>query len=232
MNNSVQRTESTHSRRPLVIAPSLLAANFANLATDIRRVAGASDWLHLDIMDGHFVPNITFGPDVVRAVHGETDLTLDVHLMIEKPERHLEAFAAAGADVLTVHVETCPHLHRTLQMIKQLGCRAGVALNPHTPVTMIEHVLESTDLVLLMTVNPGFGGQHFLPEVLPKIEQLSALLERSGRANDVDVQVDGGINAQTAASVVTAGSNVLVAGSFVFGADDPLAAIRALRQVG
>lgn len=231
MNDAVRATGSTQRRRPLVIAPSLLAANFAALATDVGRVADASDWLHLDIMDGHFVPNITFGPDVVRAVHGETDLTLDVHLMIEKPERHLEAFAEAGADVLTVHVEACPHLHRTLQMVRQLGCRSGVALNPHTPVSMIEHALESTDLVLLMTVNPGFGGQRFLPEVLPKIEQLSDLLQRSGRADDVDVQVDGGITAETAASVVRAGANVLVAGSFVFGAEDPTKAIRALRQV-
>lgn len=216
-------------RRPVLLAPSILAADFARLGDEVARVAAGSDWLHLDVMDGHFVPNITFGPDVVAAMRNVTDLPLDVHLMIERPEQHLKSFAAAGADVLTVHAEACTHLHRTVQMIKDLGCQAGVALNPHTPVAMVEHVLGSIDLVLLMTVNPGFGGQRFLPEVLPKIDKLMELLETAGRAEAVDVQVDGGINAETATDVRGRGANVLVAGSYVFGAEDPIDALARLR---
>src|SRR5690625_688343 len=189
------------SRRPLLLAPSILAANFVRLAEDVERVASASDWLHLDVMDGHFVPNITFGQDVVKAIDKVTDLFLDVHLMIERPELHIDSFVAAGADGVTVHAETCPHLHRTLQSIRQLDCRAGVALNPHTPVSIVEHVLDNVDLVLLMTVNPGFGGQRFLPEVLPKIEQVAEMLERRGLTDTVDIQVDGGINEETAGAV-------------------------------
>lgn len=214
--------------KPLVLAPSLLAADFARLAEEIARVESESDWLHLDVMDGHFVPNITFGPELVRAVRRVTGLPLDVHLMIEQPERHLAAFAEAGADMLTVHVETCPHLQRTVQQIRELGCRPGVALNPHTPLETIRYVLEDVDLVLLMTVNPGFGGQKFISNVIPKVRRLAAWLRLTRRF--VHIQVDGGINPETAPAVVAAGANVLVAGSAVFGAPDPLAALRTLRE--
>ncbi|OUM91716.1 MAG: ribulose-phosphate 3-epimerase [Firmicutes bacterium ZCTH02-B6] len=213
--------------QPLLLAPSLLSADFARLSEEIARVQPEADWLHLDVMDGHFVPNITFGPDLVRAVRDVTRLPLDVHLMIEEPDRHLEAFARAGADRLTVHVEACPHLQRTLQHIRDLGCRAGVALNPHTPLENIRYVLEDVDLVLLMTVNPGFGGQKFLPAVLPKVKRLAAWLRLGGR--QIHIEVDGGINTETAPLVVAAGANVLVAGSAVFGAPDPVAVLRALR---
>jgi len=218
------------SSQPLVLAPSLLSADFARLAEEIARVEPEADWLHLDVMDGHFVPNITFGPDLVRAVRSVTRLPLDVHLMIEEPDRHLEAFARAGADILTVHVEACPHLQRTLQHIRDLGCRAGVALNPHTPLDNIRYVLDDVDLVLLMTVNPGFGGQKFLPAVLPKVRRLAAWLRLGGRR--IHIEVDGGINTETAPLAVEAGANVLVAGSAVFGAQDPRAVLRALRAVG
>ncbi|HEY8497171.1 MAG TPA: ribulose-phosphate 3-epimerase [Limnochordales bacterium] len=218
------------SSQPLVLAPSLLSADFARLAEEIARVEPEADWLHLDVMDGHFVPNITFGPDLVRAVRSVTRLPLDVHLMIEEPDRHLEAFARAGADILTVHVEACPHLQRTLQHIRDLGCRAGVALNPHTPLDNIRYVLDDADLVLLMTVNPGFGGQKFLPSVVPKVRRLAAWLRLTARRTHIEV--DGGINTETAPLVVAAGANVLVAGSAVFGAPDPRAVLRALRAAG
>lgn len=214
--------------KPLVLAPSLLAADFARLAEDIARVESEADWLHLDVMDGHFVPNITFGPDLVRAVRRSTRLPLDVHLMIADPDRHLAAFADAGADILTVHVETCPHLQRTLQQIRDLGCRPGVALNPHTPLESIRYVLDDVDLVLLMTVNPGFGGQRFLPGVLPKVRRLAAWLRRTGR--QVHIEVDGGINPDTAPLATAAGADVLVAGSAVFGAPDPCAMLQTLRR--
>jgi len=210
------------------IAPSILSANFAKLEEEIRDVErGGADYIHVDIMDGHFVPNITIGPLVVEAVRPVTTLPLDVHLMIEQPDRYIPAFAKAGADYLSVHVEACPHLHRTIHFIKEHGVKAGVVLNPHTPVSMIEHVLDDVDLVLLMTVNPGFGGQKFIPSVLPKITRVAQLVKE--RNLQMEIEVDGGVNAQTARLCIEAGANVLVAGSAVYGATDRAAAIRAIR---
>lgn len=217
------------SGKPVILAPSLLAADFARLAEDIAAVEADSDWLHLDVMDGHFVPNITFGPAVVAAVKRVTDLPLDVHLMIANPDQYIGAFADAGADVITIHAEASVHLHRSIQAIKAAGCRAGVALNPHTPLDVLRYVLADVDLVLLMTVNPGFGGQSFIPAVVSKIELLVQWLQDAGRYDDVHVEVDGGINEATAPSVKEAGADVLVAGSAVFGAADPRAVLRRLR---
>ncbi|MBN2471461.1 MAG: ribulose-phosphate 3-epimerase [Anaerolineae bacterium] len=215
---------------PIKIAPSILSADFTRLGEHVREAAAAgADVIHIDVMDGRFVPNITMGPLVVRAVRQVTDLPLDVHLMIVEPERYLEAFAEAGADTLTVQVEASPHLHRTLQVIRGLGVRASVALNPHTPPVMIEHVYEMLDQVLVMTVNPGFGGQEFIPAMLEKIREVRRQV--SARGLPVDIQVDGGIAPDTVGQVVQAGANVLVAGNAIFGAPEGVAAaIRALRE--
>jgi len=211
-----------------LIAPSLLAADFGRLAEEVRAVeAAGADWLHLDVMDGHFVPNITFGPGLVRAVKRVATRPLDVHLMIAPADPFLAAFAEAGADVITVHPEASPHLHRTLAAIRSLGCKAGVALNPATPISAVKWVLEVTDLILAMTVNPGFGGQAFLPGQLPKIAALRRLIEASGRA--IALEVDGGVTAATAPALRSAGAEVLVAGTAVFGAPDYAAAIAALK---
>ena len=211
------------------IAPSILAADFRRLDEQIQQAeSGGADWLHLDVMDGHFVPNISFGPLVVEAVRKVTELPLDVHLMIEAPDRYLADFRQAGADVISVHVEACTHLHRTLSEIKNLGARAGVVLNPATPAVLVEPVLGEVDLVLVMSVNPGFGGQKFIPGVTSKIETLARLIAASGRA--VDLEVDGGIDATTAPVVAEAGANVLVAGSAIFGKPDIPAAIAEIRQ--
>jgi len=210
------------------IAPSILSADLGRLAEEVRTAeAAGADWIHVDVMDGRFVPNITFGPSIVRAVRAATTLPVDVHLMVVEPERHLEAFAEAGADGLSVQVEACTHLQRTLHAIRQLGKRAGAVLNPHSSEENLRWVLADLDLVLVMTVNPGFGGQEFLPSMLPKISKVRELIDRSGHA--IDLEVDGGIAPATAGAVVKAGARVLVAGNAVFGQPDHAAAIRALR---
>jgi ribulose-phosphate 3-epimerase len=211
------------------IAPSILSANFAKLGEEIVDVErGGADYIHVDVMDGHFVPNITLGPQIVEAIRPITKLPLDVHLMIEQPDRYLDSFAKAGADYISVHVEACSHLHRTIQHIKSLGVKAGVVLNPHTPVEMIQHIIHDVDLVLLMTVNPGFGGQSFIQTVLPKIRQVKHFVDQNGL--DVEIEVDGGVNEQTAKLCVEAGANVLVAGSAVYNQENRAKAIDAIRQ--
>lgn len=210
------------------IAPSLLAADFAALGEEVRRSEeGGADLLHVDVMDGHFVPNITVGPGVVQTIRSRTRLPLDVHLMIEHPGRYLADFARAGADILTVHAEACAHLHRVVQQIKELGLQAGVALNPATPVRALEYILADLDLVLVMSVNPGFGGQAFIPSALRKIEELRARL--SSYPEPPEIEVDGGINAETAPLAIRAGATILVAGTAVFGERDVPAAICTLR---
>jgi ribulose-phosphate 3-epimerase len=214
--------ECVVTERKVKIAPSILSADFARLGEQVAEAeAGGADYIHVDVMDGHFVPNITIGPLVVRAVRRSTRLPVDVHLMIESPERYLADFCAAGADNLSVHVETCPHLHRTIQQIKELGCRAGVVLNPSTPVAAIEEILPEVDLVLVMTVNPGFGGQVLIEGTLAKIRRVRALLDEMG--SGAEIEVDGGVDPETAQRVSEAGAGVLVAGSAVFGAQEGIA---------
>jgi ribulose-phosphate 3-epimerase len=218
--------------RPVRIAPSLLAADFARLGEEARAVAVAgADWLHLDVMDGHFVPNISFGPVVVKALRRHVDIPFDVHLMIEPADPYLAAFAEAGADVISVHAEAGPHLHRSLQAIRALGKRAGVVLNPATPVSAVENVLDLCDLILVMSVNPGFGGQGFIDSQLGKIAALRRMIDAHEAAGGgpIDLEVDGGVTAETAPRCVAAGADVLVAGTAVFGKPDYREAIQALR---
>lgn len=206
------------STRPVRVAPSILSADFSRLGEEVNAiVAGGADYIHVDVMDGHFVPNISFGAGVMKSIRGLTDKIFDVHLMIAPTDPYLADFAQSGADIITVHAEAGPHLHRSLQAIRALGKKAGVALNPATPVSMLEHIIADVDLVLVMSVNPGFGGQSFIPESIHKIRQAKALI--GGR--DIDLEVDGGITAENARAVVDAGANVLVAGSAVYGGNDP-----------
>jgi ribulose-phosphate 3-epimerase len=215
------------------IAPSILSADFGRLAEQVRAALQAgADYIHVDVMDGHFVPNMTVGPLVVAAlspITGPAGVPLDVHLMIERPERLIPAFASAGAGILTVHVETCPHLHRTIQQIKELGVKAGVTLNPATPLSSLEEILADVDQVLVMSVNPGFGGQEYIPGSTGKISRLCAMLRERG-LNQVDIEVDGGIKASNAGAIVAAGANVLVVGSAIFNQEasvaENLAALR------
>lgn len=212
------------------IAPSILSADFARLGAEVAEAqAAGGDWIHVDVMDGHFVPNITLGPAIVKAIAPHTNLPLDVHLMIENPERYVEEFAKAGAAVITVHAEACVHLHRVIHLIKEQGVKAGVALNPGTSASAIQEVLDDVDMVLVMTVNPGFGGQAFISGTMNKIRQIRSWLNEKGR-HDVHIEVDGGIAADTAPLVVEAGADVLVAGSAVFGREDRAAAIAEIRS--
>lgn len=211
------------------IAPSILSADFAILGEQVRKVEQAgAELLHIDVMDGHFVPNITIGPLVVEALRPVSQLIFDVHLMIENPDLYIQQFARAGAEIITVHAETCPHLHRTVQVIKETGVKAGVALNPSTPPDILEYVLGRLDLVLVMTVNPGFGGQKFIREMLPKISKVKAMLNRIQSA--ALLEVDGGVNASTAGEVAAAGADTLVAGSAIFGAEDPAVAVQKIKE--
>jgi ribulose-phosphate 3-epimerase len=214
----------------MVIAPSILSADFGRLAEEVAAVeAAGADWIHVDVMDGRFVPNLTIGPPVVRAIRKATKLPLDVHLMIVEPEKYVDAFAEAGANGLSVHIETCPHAHRTLQHIRSLRMRAGIVLNPSTSEDAIRYLLPGADLVLVMSVNPGFGGQSFIPEVLPKVAAIRQMIDRAHL--DVHLEIDGGISSDTAGQAALAGARALVAGSAIFTKPDYAAAIRDLRRV-
>lgn len=211
------------------IAPSILSADFSNLQRDIELVEkGGADYIHVDVMDGQFVPNITFGPNIVQAIRPITKLPLDVHLMIVDPEKYIPAFAKAGADIITVHVEATPHIHRALKMMKDLGVKSGVVINPGTPITMIKHVLPIADQVLVMTVNPGFGGQSFIEETVEKIAELSELREQNNW--HYSIEVDGGIVPETAQICQKAGADVFVAGSYIYNSEDPVGQINQLKE--
>ncbi|MEK3935126.1 ribulose-phosphate 3-epimerase [Sporosarcina sp. FSL W7-1349] len=213
------------------IAPSILSADFSKLAEEVKEVeAAGAELIHVDVMDGHFVPNITMGPIVVEALRPVTKLPLDVHLMIENPDMYIEAFADAGADYITVHVEACRHLHRTLQLIRSKGVKSGVVLNPHTPVETILHVLDEVDMVLFMTVNPGFGGQKFIHSVIPKVKQLADIIKERGLS--IEIEIDGGINEETIIPCVEAGATIFVAGSAIYNAPNRAEALQKIKSAG
>jgi len=213
-----------------IIAPSILSADFSRLGEEIAAIErGGADWVHVDVMDGHFVPNITIGPPVVASIRKITKLPLDVHLMIQDPDKYIEKFAKAGADIITVHVETSPHLHRSVQFIKDQGCKAGVSLNPATSLATLDHILSEVDMVLIMTVNPGFGGQEFIPSVLPKIKRLRKKITE--KEIGVDIEVDGGVNLNTISKAAQAGGNIFVAGNAVFTTPDYGKTISELRRL-
>ena len=211
------------------LAPSILSADFARLLEDVKKVEKAGcEYLHIDVMDGHFVPNITLGPAIVKSLRKDVNMVFDAHLMIENPDNYIKEFADAGCDIIVVHQEACTHLHRTIQNIKSHGVKAGVALNPATPIETIKYVLEDVDMVLLMSVNPGFGGQSYIPVVTKKIKELRALIDEMGL--DIDIEVDGGVKPSNISEVVNAGSNVIVAGSAIFNAGDIDEAVKSLRE--
>ena len=211
------------------LAPSILSADFARLLEDVKKVENAGcEYLHIDVMDGHFVPNITLGPNVVKSLRKDVNMVFDAHLMIENPDNYIKEFADAGCDIIVVHQEACTHLHRTIQNIKSHGVKAGVALNPATPIETIKYVLEDVDMVLLMSVNPGFGGQSYIPVVTEKIKELKALIDEMNL--DIDIEVDGGVKPSNISEVVNAGANVIVAGSAIFNASDIDEAVKSLRE--
>lgn len=211
------------------LAPSILSADFARLLEDVKKVENAGcEYLHIDVMDGHFVPNITLGPQVVKSLRKDVNMVFDAHLMIENPDNYIKDFVDAGCDIIVVHQEACKHLHRTIQNIKSYGIKAGVSLNPATPIESIKHILEDIDMVLIMTVNPGFGGQSFIEGMIPKIEELKALIDNRGL--NIDIQVDGGIKPNNVEKVVKAGANVIVAGSAIFNSDDIQATVNLFRE--
>lgn len=215
---------------PAQVAPSVLASDFANLQSEIEMLNNsACDYIHVDIMDGVFVPNISFGIPVTEAINTHAKKPLDVHLMIVNPDQYLEAFAKAGAQIISIHIEACPHLHRTLQGIKALGCKAGVAINPHTSIDQLEEVIQDIDLVCVMSVNPGFGGQKFIENTYDKVRRLKALIQRKSAATLIEI--DGGVNLANAPKLIAAGADVLVAGSFVFNSADPIKTIQELKDV-
>ena len=230
MNFEISNKQHNYNMKNTLIAPSVLAADFANLQRDIEMInTSEADWFHIDIMDGVFVPNISFGMPVLEAINKHTKKTIDVHLMIVDPDRYISTFKKLGADVLTVHYEACTHLHRTLQAIKAEGMKAGVALNPHTNVDLLEDVIQDIDLVCIMSVNPGFGGQSFIENTYAKVEKLKALINRKNASTLIEI--DGGVTNKNAKQLVEAGADVLVAGSYVFGAENPIATIADLKEI-